>query len=652
MSNKVFISYSSHEKDDAFSVCEGLEALGIDCWIAPRDILPGSSWGEAIIDGLNSCKVMVLLFSEASNSSNQVLREVERCVAKGIPVIPLRLDATSPSKSFEYFLSSSHWMEGQTRPLAPLIPQLVDTVQKLIADQSSQPLPKQPTQTMPASTSRRNLIITSTFLSALGVGGFGYWRLKGGGMPLDSSAVAVLPFKNLNNDAQVDFLKLAIASELDSQIANLEKAIVRPLDSVRSVVAEPVDSNQVARALQVGTLVMGSFWNVGKQIRLSVNLVDADQNRQVWADTFNGSLDGLLGLFDTMVPKVIDAISQRLGTSTSTQIDQASNPQAYELYLRAKSLAFEITRENNAQALDLLNQALTLDAQFARAHAALAQAQVTQYYWNFSNSKEWLNKARDRAQTALTLNPKLPEAHNALAFAYEGMGQRAQAANAFLNNTNLSTNYAPGLKNAGRWLFYMGDFKASLRVLEQADKLDPLNANTMRKAMCHFFSGNQAEARRLNRIAQTKAKGVDQLTLVAFLWAWLGDYEQSKAVLTRLQGLDPDAFSIQEIKAWLAALTGDRRLALNQIRLLERRESFGIYDEIACLYAILGMQRKAVAWLDKAVSMGAPNLAWYESDFCHSIRQDPRYKQLMGQLRREYEPLLRDFHNRSTGSTI
>ncbi|HAH65240.1 MAG TPA: toll/interleukin-1 receptor domain-containing protein, partial [Rhizobiales bacterium] len=74
----VFISYSSKDKPIADAVCAGLEANGLRCWIAPRDILPGADWGGAIIDAITGSKVMVLIFSGNANSSPQIKREVER----------------------------------------------------------------------------------------------------------------------------------------------------------------------------------------------------------------------------------------------------------------------------------------------------------------------------------------------------------------------------------------------------------------------------------------------------------------------------------------------------------------------------------------------------------------------------------------------
>ena len=87
MAHDVFISYCTEDKPIADAVCATLEAQGMRCWIAPRDILPGTDWGEAIIDAIQESKAMLLVFSSKANASQQIKREVERAVNRGIDAI-------------------------------------------------------------------------------------------------------------------------------------------------------------------------------------------------------------------------------------------------------------------------------------------------------------------------------------------------------------------------------------------------------------------------------------------------------------------------------------------------------------------------------------------------------------------------------------
>src|SRR5262245_20476535 len=117
MAHDVFISYSSKNRAAADTVCRELEARGIKCWMAPRDIVAGIPWAESIIDALETSKAMLLLFTAAANSSVQIEREVERAVHKNVPVVPLRLEDVVPTRTMEYFISATHWFDAIEPPI-------------------------------------------------------------------------------------------------------------------------------------------------------------------------------------------------------------------------------------------------------------------------------------------------------------------------------------------------------------------------------------------------------------------------------------------------------------------------------------------------------------------------------------------------------
>jgi TIR domain len=129
----VFISYSHHDKAAADAACAMLESSGVRAWIAPRDVRPGVEYGAAIVEAIEQCRVLVLIFTERANTSGQILREVERAVSKGIPIVPVRIEEVLPTKSMEYFLGTIHWLEAMTPPLEQHLRQLVDIVGAILA---------------------------------------------------------------------------------------------------------------------------------------------------------------------------------------------------------------------------------------------------------------------------------------------------------------------------------------------------------------------------------------------------------------------------------------------------------------------------------------------------------------------------------------
>jgi TIR domain-containing protein len=132
MPHRVFLSYSHVDRETAETLCARLEARGIGCWMAPRDIMPGADWGASIIDAIDGARVMVLVFSGASNQSRQVRREVERAVAKNVTIIPFKVEQVPLGKTLEYFLATTHWMDASTAPLEDHVVRLADGIQALL----------------------------------------------------------------------------------------------------------------------------------------------------------------------------------------------------------------------------------------------------------------------------------------------------------------------------------------------------------------------------------------------------------------------------------------------------------------------------------------------------------------------------------------
>ncbi len=171
MAHDLFISYSTQDKPTADAACAMLEAAGIRCWIAPRDIVPGAEWGEAIVSAIADCRAMILIFSASANDSPQIRREVERAVSKGIPVIPLRIEDIAPTRSLEYFIGTVHWLDALTPPLENHLRRLTDTVKALLLVPPAQPgiaaIPRAPTIAAPSSARRTVPVWLSAGAAAL-----------------------------------------------------------------------------------------------------------------------------------------------------------------------------------------------------------------------------------------------------------------------------------------------------------------------------------------------------------------------------------------------------------------------------------------------------------------------------------------------------
>jgi hypothetical protein len=200
----VFISYSTRDKDAAEAACTALEADGIHCWIAPRDILPGQEYPAAIVKAISETRVFVLLLSGSANASPQISREVERAVNHSIPVIPVRLENVKPAASLEYLINTPQWLDAFEPPLEQHLEYLGRVVRTLLDDaaaRSDGEVSKVATQTAteprpkPRSRAPRRVLLAGAAVVALAaIGAAGSWFLFFRGPPqprVDAACLAV-----------------------------------------------------------------------------------------------------------------------------------------------------------------------------------------------------------------------------------------------------------------------------------------------------------------------------------------------------------------------------------------------------------------------------------------------------------------------------
>ena len=134
MAHDVFISHSKSDKGVADAMCSRLEQSGIRCWIAPRDVRPGKTWGSEIIRGLDNAKVMIVVLSASSNRSRPVIKEVERAFGKDKVLITVRTEEVVLSQDLEFFLSSDQWLDAITPPLEAHLDRIAHTVKEYLVE--------------------------------------------------------------------------------------------------------------------------------------------------------------------------------------------------------------------------------------------------------------------------------------------------------------------------------------------------------------------------------------------------------------------------------------------------------------------------------------------------------------------------------------
>jgi hypothetical protein len=174
MAHDVFISYSHKDKAIADAICSNLETAGVRCWIAPRDIAPGLDWPAAISNAIAASRMMVLVFSTSSNSSNDVSRELILAANNNLIIIPFKIDNIAPEPGKQYYLARTHWLDAMNPPTQAQIDKLVGYVKSFMSENgiigtvqhaqvtkrfSEEPVPPVSTAKLPAKKNRPGLWI-------------------------------------------------------------------------------------------------------------------------------------------------------------------------------------------------------------------------------------------------------------------------------------------------------------------------------------------------------------------------------------------------------------------------------------------------------------------------------------------------------------
>ena len=297
----------------------------------------------------------------------------------------------------------------------------------------------------------------------------------------DRPSIAVLPFRNLSSDPEQDYFAHGVVEEIITALSRVRSFFVIASNSSFAYKGQMPDVRQVGRELGVRYVLEGSVRKANDRLRIAGQLVDATNGTHVWADRFEGALENIFDLQDQVTASVVGAIEPEIRRA---EIEHArrkptENLQAYDLFLRAADY-FQRTRlsvQASQAAIELLSQAIKLDAGFAIAHALMAE-----YYWATAAQLRreppdpWALESVKVARTALALGGDDPEVLWRVAAAIAAPGGRLDEAIALVEKSlDLNRNSVGALYQHARLLSYRGDTDAALAQLHRAARLSPLD---------------------------------------------------------------------------------------------------------------------------------------------------------------------------------
>lgn len=308
------------------------------------------------------------------------------------------------------------------------------------------------------------------------IGGYsGFRALTGEDDVAPDRSIAVLPFENLSPNPDDAFFASGIHEEVLSHLARVQDLRVISRASVMHYDESARNLEEISSTLGVGTILEGTVRRQRDSARISVRLIDAGRDRQLWSETYNHDLADVFEVQSAIARNITASLRAELTPETRERIEvrPTENLAAYDLYLRARELSGPPMGENETAA-ELFEQAIRLDPAFADAYAGLAGA----YHYFIQDERaslEWADSGLALTRKSLDLNPDLPMAHRVLANHLNHLGRNAEAVAALRRALELQPNDAASLNNLGSRANAYGRYDEAVRYLLRAAELDPVS---------------------------------------------------------------------------------------------------------------------------------------------------------------------------------
>jgi TolB-like protein/Flp pilus assembly protein TadD len=377
---------------------------------------------------------------------------------------------------------------------------------------------------------RRNLIM----LIAIGViisAGAGFFLLPRASARKIDKSIAVLPFQNLSDEKENAYFADGIQDDI---LTNLSKIGDLKVISRMSVMTYRGDgarnAREIGKVLGVATLLEGSVRRAGNRVRVSVQLINANNDEHIWAEDYDRDLTDVFAIQTDLAQKIASALQAKLSPNEKARLDRppTQNPDAYLLFLQAHDYAtrMDIFHQTSSKAVPLFEQAIKLDPNFALAFAGLSMAESWLYH-SSDPVPARREKARLSALEALRLQPDLPEGHLALGFSYYyGDRDYERALAEFEIAKRDLPNEAQAYMAIGAIQRRQGKWTESTANLKKAAALDPKNANILFNLASNYMALRNFEAvdKIAGRAVAIAPHSFETLALKGYLaLAWKGD---------------------------------------------------------------------------------------------------------------------------------
>lgn len=449
-------------------------------------------------------------------------------------------------------------------------------------------------------------------------------------LPVEKSMelVAVLPFFNTKDDPETNYLGFAMADQIIGGLVYLKNITVRPSASVRRYEQQAIDPEIVGDDLQVDYVLMGNYLKEANTIRLNVELIHVKSNEIIWREPLEVDFKSAFELQDIVAQHVIEGMNVQFTQKELSRIskDIPNNPLAYEFFL--KSISYEHNNEGDRLAIEMINNSIKLDSNYAPAYNQLGDRLHRYAQYGLLNPEE-TKRAENAFLTALELNAELIPALGSLSSIYTETNRIIEAVELTKQILEINPNSAEAHYSLGYIYRYAGMNDEAIEQMEKAISLDPKNQGFRSICNTYLLAGKYDKA----------FETVDLFEESGFLLQVRGQarfrqgkHDQALEYLNRAIELDPGKLAALTSIGVKAFIEGNLE---EGIRAAQKFEEYNIADAeawyfIAGNYGLLGDVEGCLRCLRRAVNGGFFNYPLMSTDFyLDSVRDDPEFQKIL-----------------------
>jgi serine/threonine protein kinase len=424
-----------------------------------------------------------------------------------------------------------------------------------------------------------------------------------------TKSIIVLPFENISPDQDTDYFGEGLAEELIVNLTRLKEIRVIPRTTAIKYKNTTKDAKLIGKEVEAGYVMTGSVRKFQENLRISVQLIDALNNTQLWAETYKGKLADVFDIQENVSKQIVEALKIELTPAQKKVLEKKKtvNAEAFDLCLRAKGFMYKMTKNDVNIAIELFQKAIEIDPDYAAAYAGMGEGYSHLFHSYERGNPKILDLAIETSLKAISMDASLSEAYASLAQAYLHKESMEKALESGHKAIELDPNNFIGYWILGRIRYSTKKDNEAIDLFEKVIKLNPefyTAYNDIR--MTYERLGNKEK---LNETIQRSLK---------FYPEYLTRHpDDARAHLFYALDL---AVAKQFDKAKIEA---DKAIKLNPTDVLM------IYN-VACFYSVMDEKKMAIETIGKAIVAGYKAYDWMERDVdLDNIRNEPAFIELM-----------------------